>query len=129
MIARMYGIGILSEGNKIWKKKLFKKFSHNNSFLCSNQKMHWHLPWHSFLPGWNRERLPSVWPNTTFPFLLGCHLNRQISDIKLWASLCTTTPLSGPENVQIYNGPLCEANATASPTFQHQLRDAGIPET
>lgn len=82
----------------------------------------------SFLPGWKIERLPSVCPNTTFPFFFGCHLNRQISDKKLWASLCTVTPLSGPEIVQIYSGPLWDINATTSPAFQHQLRDAGIPE-
>lgn len=51
-----------------------------------------------------------------------------MSDKKLWASLCTVTPLSGPEIVQIYSGPLWETNATTSPAFQHQLRDAGIPE-
>lgn len=52
-----------------------------------------------------------------------------MSDKKLWASLCTVTPPSGPEIVQIYNGPLWETNATESPAFQHQLREAGIPET
>lgn len=84
---------------------------------------------YQFLPGWKIERLPSVCPNTTFPFFFGCHLNRLISDRKLCASLCTVTPLSGPEIVQMYNGPLWDTNATASPAFQHQLSDAGIPET
>lgn len=82
----------------------------------------------NLLPGWNIERLPSVCPNTALPFFFGCHLNRQMSERKLCASLCTVTPLSGPEIVQIYNGPLWETNATASSAFQHQLSEAGTPE-
>ena len=41
--------------------------------------------------------------------------------------MCTVTPLSGPETVQMNRGPLWETNATASPAFQHQLREAGVP--
>lgn len=47
-------------------------------------------------PGWKIDKLPSVCPNTSLPFLVGCHLNRQISDRKECASLCTVTPGSGP---------------------------------
>lgn len=92
-------------------------------------KIYTYIFQYQFLPGWKIDRLPSVCPKTTFPFFFGCHLNRQISDKKLCASLCTVTPLSGPEIVQMYKGPLWDTNATASPAFQHQLSDAGIPET
>lgn len=84
---------------------------------------------YQFLPGWKIDRLPSVCPKTTFPFFFGCHLNRQISDKKLCAPLCAVTTFKGPEIVQMYKGPLWDTNATASPSFQHQLSDAGIPET
>lgn len=95
---------------------------------CKLRKINFKRSWLiKFLPGWKIDRLPSIWPNTTFPLFWLCHLNIQISDKKLWASLWTVTPLSGPEMVQMNSGPLWETNATVSPAFQHQLREAGTP--
>lgn len=71
--------------------------------------------------------LPSVCPNTSLPLLVGCHLKRQMSDRKEWASLCTVSPESRPAYTQIYNGPRWETNATPSAEFQHQLTDVGTP--
>ena len=79
------------------------------------------------VPGWKTDKLPSVCPNTSLPFLVGCHLKRQMSDRKEWASLCTVTPGSRPPYTQIYSGPRWETNATPSVKFQHQLTDVGTP--
>ena len=80
------------------------------------------------LPGWKMDKLPSVCPNTSFPFLVGCHLNRQMSDRKECASLWTVTPGSEPPYTPMYSGPRWETNATPSAEFQHQLTDTGTPE-